>query len=168
MRLAGHPKSCAYEQGLERNPANFAPLTPISFLERAADVFPTRTAWIHGDMKASYAAFRARARRLAAALAGRGVGPGDTVAVMLPNTPPMLEAHFGVPMAGAVLNSINIRLEPETIAYILAHGQAKVLLTDTEFAPADQGSARAGAAATAGGRRGRPAVPGRRRAAGRA
>ncbi len=136
MRLAGHRKSCAYEQGLDRNPANFAPLTPISFLERAADVFPTRTAWIHGDMKASYAAFRARARRLAAALAGRGVGPGDTVAVMLPNTPPMLEAHFGVPMAGAVLNSINFRLEPETIAYILAHGQAKVLLTDTEFAPA--------------------------------
>jgi fatty-acyl-CoA synthase len=136
VRLAGHRKSCAYEQGLDRNPANFAPLTPISFLERAADVFPTRTAWIHGDMKASYAAFRARARRLAAALAGRGVGPGDTVAVMLPNTPPMLEAHFGVPMAGAVLNSINIRLEPETIAYILAHGQAKVLLTDTEFAPA--------------------------------
>jgi fatty-acyl-CoA synthase len=135
VRVAGHPESCAYEQGLDRNPANFGPLTPISFLERAADVFPTRTAWIHGDMRASYAAFRARARRLAAALAGRGVGPGDTVAVMLPNTPPMLEAHFGVPMAGAVLNSINIRLEPETIAYILAHGQAKVLLTDTEFAP---------------------------------
>ena len=135
MRLAEHPESGPYEQGLERNPANYAPLTPISFIERTADVFPTRTAWIHGDMKASYAAFRARARRLAAALAGRGVGPGDTVAVMLPNTPPMLEAHFGVPMAGAVLNSINIRLEPATIAYILEHGQAKVLLTDTEFAP---------------------------------
>ena len=87
-------------------------------------------------MRASYAAFRARARRLAAALAGRGVGPGDTVAVMLPSVPAMLEAHFGVPMAGAVLNSINIRLEPETIAYILGHGQARVLLTDTEFAPA--------------------------------
>jgi len=135
VRLAGHPESCPYEQGLERNPANYAPLTPISFLERAADVFPTRTAWIHGDMRASYAAFRARAHRLAAALAGRGVAPGDTVAVMLSNTPPMLEAHFGVPMAGAVLNSINIRLEPATIAYILEHGQAKVLLTDTEFAP---------------------------------
>ncbi len=136
MRLALHPRSSAYEQGLERNAANHAPLSPISFLERAADVWPGRTAWIHGDMRASYAAFRARARRLAAALAGRGVGPGDTVAVMLPSTPPMLEAHFGVPMAGAVLNSINIRLEPETIAYILDHGQAKVLLTDTEFAPA--------------------------------
>jgi fatty-acyl-CoA synthase len=135
VRLAEHPASSWYQRGLERNPANYAPLTPISFIERTADVFPQRTAWIHGDMRASYAAFRARARRLAAALAGRGVGPGDTVAVMLPNTPPMLEAHFGVPMAGAVLNSINYRLEPETVAYILAHGAAKVLLTDTEFAP---------------------------------
>jgi fatty-acyl-CoA synthase len=135
VRLARHPKGCAYEQGLERNAANFAPLTPISFIERAADVWPGRTAWIHGDMRASYAAFRARARRLAAALAGRGVAPGDTVAVMLPNVPAMLEAHFGVPMAAAVLNSINIRLEAETIAYILTHGQARVLLTDPEFAP---------------------------------
>jgi fatty-acyl-CoA synthase len=135
VRLAEHPASSWYQRGLERNPANYAPLTPISFIERAADVFPQRTAWIYGDMRASYAAFRARARRLAAALAGRGVGPGDTVAVMLPNTPPMLEAHFGVPMAGAVLNSINVRLEPATVAYILKHGAAKVLLTDTEFAP---------------------------------
>jgi fatty-acyl-CoA synthase len=136
MRLAEHPADSPYRTGLERTPANYAPLTPISFLERAADVFPGRTAWIHGDMRASYAAFRGRARRLAAALAARGVEPGDTVAVMLPNTPPMLEAHFGVPMAGAVLNSINIRLEPATIAYILEHGRAKVLLSDTEFAPA--------------------------------
>jgi fatty-acyl-CoA synthase len=135
VRLAGHPKSCAYEQGLDRNPANFAPLSPISFIERAADVWPGRTAWIHGDMRASYAAFRARARRLAAALVRRGVGAGDTIAVMLPNVPAMLEAHFGVPMAGAVLNSINFRLEAETVAYILGHGQAKVLLTDPEFAP---------------------------------
>jgi 3-(methylthio)propionyl---CoA ligase len=135
VRLAGHPGSCAYEQGLERNRANFAPLTPISLIERAADVWPGRTAWVHGDTRASYAAFRARARRLAAALARRAVSPGDTVAVMLPNVPAMLEAHFGVPMAGAVLNSINVRLEPETIAYVLGHGQAKVLLTDPEFAP---------------------------------
>ena len=135
MKLAAHPSSSPYQTGLERNPANYAPLTPLSFIERAADVFPQRIAWIHGDMRATYAALRARARRLAAALAGRGVEPGDTVAVMLPNTPPMLEAHFGVPMAGAVLNSINIRLEPATIAYILEHGAAKVLLTDTEFAP---------------------------------
>ena len=135
MRLAAHPADCPYETALDRNPANYAPLTPISFIERAADVYPQRIAWVHGDMHATYAAFRARARRLAAALTGRGVGPGDTVAVMLPNTPPMLEAHFGVPMAGAVLNSINYRLEAATIAYILEHGAAKVLLTDTEFAP---------------------------------
>ncbi|HZA65629.1 MAG TPA: acyl-CoA synthetase [Geminicoccaceae bacterium] len=135
MRLVAHPADCPYQSGLDRNPANYAPLTPISFIERAADVYPGRIAWIYGDTRATYAAFRARARKLAAALAGRGVGPGDTVAVMLPNTPPMLEAHFGVPMAGAVLNSINIRLEPATIAYILEHGAAKVLLTDTEFAP---------------------------------
>ncbi len=135
MERAGHPKSCAYEQGLDRNPANHAPLTPISFIERAADVWPGRTAWVHGDMRASYAAFRARTRRLAAALAGRGVEPGDTVAVMLPNVPAMLEAHFGVPMAAAVLNSINVRLEASTVAYILEHGGAKVLLTDPEFAP---------------------------------
>ncbi len=135
MRFATHPASSWYQRGLERNPANYAPLTPISFIERAADVFPTRTAWIHGDSRASYAAFRARSRRLAAALVGRGVQPGDTVAALLPNVPAMLEAHFGVPMAGAVLNSINFRLEPSTLAYILEHGGAKVLLTDTEFAP---------------------------------
>jgi fatty-acyl-CoA synthase len=135
VRLVAHPADCPYETGLERSPANYAPLTPISFIERAADVYPGRIAWIYGDTRATYAAFRARARKLAAALVGRGVAPGDTIAVMLPNTPPMLEAHFGVPMAGAVLNSINIRLEPATIAYILAHGGAKVLLTDTEFAP---------------------------------
>jgi fatty-acyl-CoA synthase len=135
VRLAAHPANCPYETGPDRNPANYGPLTPISFIERAGDVYPGRIAWIHGDTRATYAAFRARARKLAAALAGRGVAPGDTVAVMLPNTPPMLEAHFGVPMAGAVLNSINFRLEPATIAYILEHGAAKVLLTDTEFAP---------------------------------
>ena len=135
MRLVVHPANCPYETGLDRNPANHAPLTPISFIERAGDVYSERVAWIHGDMRATYAAFRARARKLAAALVARGVAPGDTVAAMLPNTPPMLEAHFGVPMAGAVLNSINYRLEPATIAYILEHGAAKVLLTDTEFAP---------------------------------
>jgi fatty-acyl-CoA synthase len=135
VRLAAHPADCPYQTGLDRNPANYAPLTPLSFIERAGDVYPERIAWVHGDMRATYAAFRARARKLAAALAGRGVQAGDTIAVMLPNTPPMLEAHFGVPMAGAVLNSINIRLEPATIAHILEHGAAKVLLADTEFAP---------------------------------
>ncbi len=131
-----HPDDSPYQTGLDRNPANYAPLTPISFLERTADVYPQRTAWIHGAERCDYATFRARCRRLASALAGRGVAPGDTVAVVLPNTPPMLEAHYGVPMTGAVLNTINIRLEPATIAYILRHGGVKVLLTDSEFAPA--------------------------------
>ncbi len=110
------------------------PLTPISFLERAADVYPNRVAWIHGAERATYREFRERCRRLAAALVHAGIMPGDTVAAMLPNTPAMLEAHYGVPMAGAVLNSINIRLEPATIAYILRHGRAKLLLVDVEFA----------------------------------
>ena len=136
MRYAQHPADSPYRVGLEKNDANYVPLTPISFLERAADVFPSRTAWIHGPEQGSYAEFRERCRRLASALAKQGVRPGDTVAVVLPNTPPMLEAHFAVPMAGAVLNSINIRLEPRTIAYILEHGEAKALITDAEFAPA--------------------------------
>ena len=134
MQRAGHPNDSAYQVGLERCDANFAPLTPLSFLERTADVFPDRTAWVHGADSASYGLFRERCHRLASALVKRGVEPGDTVAVLLPNTPPMLEAHYGVPMAGAVLNSINIRLEPQTIAFILLHGGAKVLLTDSAFA----------------------------------
>src|SRR5262245_35207397 len=117
--LAAHPAGNPYQTGLDRNPANYAPLTPLSFLERTAAVYPRRTAWIHGREGCDYRTLRERCRRLASALAGRGVSPGDTVAVMLPNTPPMLEAHYGVPMAGAVLNTINIRLEPATIAYIL-------------------------------------------------
>jgi len=133
--VAAHPPDSPYRTGLDRNPANYAPLTPISFLERTAEVYPQRTAWIHGAEPCTYAAFRERCRRLASGLAGHGVAPGDTVAVMLPNTPPMLEAHYGVPMTGAVLNTINIRLEPATVAYILRHGGAKVLLTDSEFAP---------------------------------
>jgi fatty-acyl-CoA synthase len=135
MRFAEHPAKSPHRTGLDRNPANYVALTPISFLERTADVFPSRTAWIHGSQRVDYAEFRKNCRRLASALARRGVEPGDTVAVMLPNTPPMLEAHYGVPMAGAVLNTINIRLEPATIAYILEHGGAKVLISDTEFAP---------------------------------
>jgi fatty-acyl-CoA synthase len=135
MRLAEHPATSPYQQDLDRNPANYAPLTPISFLARAADVFPGRTAWIHGRTRKSYGEFRERCRRLASALERRGVRPGDTVAVMAPNIPAALEAAFGVPMAGAVLNALNIRLEADTIAYILDHGEAKVLLTDTEFSP---------------------------------
>ncbi len=135
MRFATHPKTSAYEQGLDRNAANHIPLTPLSFLERTARVFPDRLAVVHGSWQADYKTLLNRSRRLASALVQRGVEPGDTVAVMLPNTPPMLEAHHGVPMAGAVLNALNIRLEAETIAYILDHGDVKVLLTDTEYSP---------------------------------
>ncbi len=134
MRFAGHPQTSPYQRDLDKNPANYAPLTPISFLERAADVYPGRTAVIHGRWRADYAELRRRCRRLASALAGRGVEPGDTVAVMLPNVPAMLDAHYGIPMAGAVINALNVRLEAETIAYILDHGEAKVLLTDPEYA----------------------------------
>jgi fatty-acyl-CoA synthase len=98
--LAAHPDGSPYQTGLDRNPANYAPLTPISFLERTAAVYPQRTAWIHGIQRCDYRTFRERCRRLASALAGRGVGPGDTVAVLLPNTPPMLEAHYGRRAAG--------------------------------------------------------------------
>jgi fatty-acyl-CoA synthase len=132
---AVHPDTSPYQQHLDRNPANHAPLTPLSFLERAADVFPDRTAVIHGRWRCDYRSLRARSRRLASALARHGVQPGDTVAAMLPNIPAMLEAHHGAPMASAVLNALNVRLEADTIAYILDHGEAKVLLTDTEYSP---------------------------------
>jgi fatty-acyl-CoA synthase len=122
-----------YEDGLDRNPANFQPLTPLSHLDRAARVYPERIAVIHGRQRFTYAAFYARSRRLASALKGRGVRKGDTVAVMLANTPPMLEAHNGVPMIGAVLNTLNTRLDAASIAYMLEHGGAKVLITDREF-----------------------------------
>ena len=135
MRRAGYPQDNAYEIDLERCAANHMPLTPLSFLERTADAFPDRIAWIYGTETATYAEFRDRCRRFASALVKRGIQPGDTVAAMLPNTPPMLEAHYGVAMAGAVLNSINIRLEARTIGYILDHGEAKALLTDSAFSP---------------------------------
>jgi fatty-acyl-CoA synthase len=121
--------------GLERNPANYAPLTPVSFLERAADVYRGKPAVIHGDRVFTYAEFHERVRRLASALAARGVGRGDTVAVMAPNVPALLEAHYAVPGLGAVLNALNYRLDAATIAFCLEHGQAKVLVTDREFAP---------------------------------
>ena len=122
-----------FSQDLERNPANYAPLTPLSFIERAAGVYPDRLAVVHGPLRYTWKATYQRSRRLASALARRGIGSGDTVAVMLPNIPPMYEAHFGVPMCGAVLNSLNTRLDPEAIAFMLKHGEAKVLITDTEF-----------------------------------
>ncbi|HYS44788.1 MAG TPA: acyl-CoA synthetase [Rhizomicrobium sp.] len=122
-----------YETGLDRAAANYQPLTPLSFLERAARVFPAHTAIIHGRQRIDYATFYARSRRLASALAKRGIGKGDTVAVMLANTPPMLDAHYGVPMLGAVLNALNTRLDAAAIAFMLEHGEAKILITDREF-----------------------------------
>jgi fatty-acyl-CoA synthase len=123
-----------YDADLDKNAANFQPLTPLSFLERAAAVFPDHTAIIHGPKRFSYREFYARSRRLASALARHGVKRGDTVAAMLANTPAMLEAHHGVPMSGAVLNTLNTRLDPAVIAFMLDHGEAKVLITDREFA----------------------------------
>ena len=122
-----------FNAGLEKNPANFQPLTPLTFLERAASVYPDRTAIIHGRLRRSYRDFAARTRRLASALAKRGIGQGDTVAVLLANTPAMLECHYGVPMCGAVLNTLNTRLDAAIIAFSLDHGEAKVVITDREF-----------------------------------
>ena len=124
-----------YDRDLAPVAANFQPLTPLGFLQRAAHTYPGRVAIVHGDATTTYADFYARTRRLAGALAARGIGAGDTVAIMAPNTPAMLEAHYGVPMAGAVLNPINTRLDAETVAFILGHGEAKLLLTDREFSP---------------------------------
>jgi len=123
-----------FQTGLGRSPANFAPLTPLGFLPRTAAIHPDRVAMIHGARRITYRDFDARAHRLASALIRHGVGPGDTVAAVLPNVPAMLDAHFGIAMAGAVLNTINTRLDARTIAYILEHGEAKVLLTDREYA----------------------------------
>src|SRR5881628_2047699 len=122
-----------YETGLDRNPANYETLTPLLFIEWSAYVYPERTAVIHGGRRFTWAETYARSRRLASALARRGVGLGDTVALMAANTPEMYEAHFGVPMTGAVLNTLNTRLDAEAIGFMLRHGEAKVLITDTEF-----------------------------------
>ncbi len=119
---------------LPQVPANYASLTPLTFLGRAAAVHPQRLAVVAGDRRFTWAETAARCRRLGSALAALGVGRGDTVAIMSPNTPAMFEAHFGVPMTGAVLNALNYRLDAEALAFILDHGEAKVLLTDTEFA----------------------------------
>ena len=124
-----------YNVGLDRNAANHVPLSPLSFLARSAEVFPDRVAVIHGEARTSWSEVYRRCRRLASALAARGVGRGDTVAVMAPNIPPMFEAHFGVPMTGAVLNTLNTRLDPEALGFMLDHGGARVLLTDREYAP---------------------------------
>jgi 3-(methylthio)propionyl---CoA ligase len=122
-----------YEQNLDKNPANYQPLTPLTFLERSAKVFPNATAIIHGKSRYTYAQFYERSRRLASALANKYIGKGDTVSVMLSNTPPMLEAHYGVPMTGAVLHSMNTRLDASIIAFQLDHANSKVLIVDREF-----------------------------------
>ena len=128
------PDSGTHDGGeLGRNRANYAALSPLGFLARAAQVYPDQPAVIHGPLRQSWAETYDRCRRLASALAARGIGPGDTVAVMAPNTPPMFEAHYGVPMAGAVLNALNVRLDAATIGFILSHGEAKALITDTAF-----------------------------------
>src|SRR6266540_301001 len=122
-----------YDTDLDKNAANCQPLTPLTFLERAASVFPGRPAVIHGQRRWTYAEFYARARRLASALAQRGIKRGDTVSVMLANTPAMLEAHYGVPMTGAVLNTLNTRLDAAILAFSLDHAETKVLIVDREF-----------------------------------
>ena len=124
-----------FDQNLEQNPANYAPLSPLSFLARVERVYPDHPAVIHGPIQRSWSQTATRCRRLASALTSRHIGRGDTVAVMAPNIPEILEAHYGIPMAGAVLNALNIRLDAATLAFILEHGEAKVLITDTEFAP---------------------------------
>ena len=122
-----------FEENLGKNPANYASLTPLSFLERAAYVYPERVAVIHGAQRYTWKETYARCRRLGSALARRGIGVGDTVAAMLPNIPALYEAHFGVAMCGAVLNTLNTRLDPEAIAFMLEHGEARLLLVDAEF-----------------------------------
>lgn len=131
-----HPsRTSIYSVGLDRTGANHLPLTPLRFLDRSADVYPERIAIVHGTLRQTWAETRERCYRLASALVGLGIVPGDTVSVLAPNTPAMLEAHFGVPLAGAVLNAINCRLDAEAIAFILRHGESRVLLVDREFAP---------------------------------
>jgi fatty-acyl-CoA synthase len=124
-----------YETDLDRNPANYAPLTPLVFLDWSADVYPSRVSVIDGERRFTWRETRERSRRLASALARRGIGVGDTVAVMLPNITEMVEAHFGVPMTGAVLNALNTRLDADAIAFMLEHGGARVLITDRESSP---------------------------------
>lgn len=124
-----------YAHGLDKTDANYVPLSPLSFMARTASTYPERTAVIHGTIRRTYAQTYTRCRRLSSALTRRGIGKDDTVAVMAPNIPEVLEAHFGVPMAGAVLNALNIRLDAAAIAFILDHGEAKAVLVDTEYAP---------------------------------
>ena len=122
-----------YAQGLDRNEANYTALTPVSFLAKAASVYPDRIAVVHGAVRHTWRETYARSRRLASALAKHGVKRGETVAAMLPNIPAMVELHFGPAMFGAVLNTLNTRLDAEAIAFMLDHGEAKVVFVDREF-----------------------------------
>ncbi len=126
-------KVSIFDQDLPQTPANHAPISPLSFIERTAEVYPSRLAIVHGDLRQDWASTYRRCRQLASALTQAGIGKNDTVAVMLPNTPPMVEAHFGIPMAGAVLNALNTRLDPQTVAFMLDHGEAKAVIVDPEF-----------------------------------
>ncbi len=123
-----------FEQDLPKTQANHVALSPLTFIERSASIYPDYPAVIHGDIRRSWRETWARCRRLASALEKRGIKPGETVAAMLPNVPAMFEAHFGVPLAGCVLNTLNIRLDAEAIAYMLEHGEAQAVLVDPEFA----------------------------------
>ena len=127
-----------YNTDLDRNPANYQPLTPLLFLERAASVFPNHTAMVHGTLRRNYADFYARSRQLASALSAAGMRRGDTVSALLANTPAMLECHYGVPMCGAVLHSINTRLDAAIIAFQLDHASTKIVIVDREFMPLRQ------------------------------
>jgi fatty-acyl-CoA synthase len=124
-----------FAKGLDKTDANYAALSPLSFLARAADVFPDHTAIIHGKQRTDYRTFYKRSKQLASALSKHGIGKEDTVSVMLSNVPPMLEAHYGVPMTKAVLHSLNTRLDAAIIAFQLDHANCKVLITDREYAP---------------------------------
>src|SRR5574338_588318 len=123
-----------YAAGLERCEANYVPLTPLTFIERSASVYPDRTAVVYGEVRRSWKETYDRCRQLASALRRRGIGPGDTVSVLAANIPEIFECHFGIPMNGAVLNTINIRLDAEAVAFILAHAEAKAFIVDPEFA----------------------------------
>ena len=124
-----------YNTNLDKNDANFTPLSPLSFLKRTAEIYPNKKSIIHGHREYTWKQTYERSCQLASALSLKGVGVGDTVAVLAFNTPEIYEAHFGIPMIGAVLNAINIRLDVDTITYILEHGEAKVLIADNELSP---------------------------------
>ena len=134
--MASPLTSNPYQQNLDKNAANYVPLSPLSFLPRTAQLFPSRLAWIDGDKTCTWKALHGRINKLASMLAKRGVGRGDTVSTLMPNSYAMYECHFGIPASGAVINTLNIRLDASTIAFMLAHSSCKVLIVDYELASA--------------------------------